>query len=824
MNIIGQDLKYATRTLAHSPGFAAAALISLALGIGANTAIFTLTNAVFLHSLPVKDPSRVLQVFTVDHATRTAAPNLSRTPMSYPNFVDFREQNQVFTSMAAFTQGGATLIGFGKPIQQAVFLVSANYFDVLGIRAAAGRIFRADEDRTQGANNVVVLSYSLAQRLFGSPNAAVGRKLDLNNTSYEVVGVAPPSFKGTFTIGPLDVLWVPLSMHSQIFSGIVEQLFNDRRFRFISALGRLRPGVNQPQALAALRTIASNLEAAYPRDNRGRTVETSLLNEAALGFLPRGQTTNAALALSAAVGFVLLIACANIANLSLARATKRSKEMGVRVALGATRGRLVRQLLTEAELLAITGGVLGIGIGWLGARALWAVRPAFLLQSDIDLRIDGRVLLFTAGLSVLTGLLFGIAPLFRVSSPDVAALLNSAVRGNVQGGSRNWVRSGLVVCEIALALIALAGAGLFIRSMQRAQQINLGFETQRLCIFTLDLASEHMTPEQGKQFERSVLERVRSVPGVASAAVATNAPLGGGFLQTTFREGDPVDSRAGVLALTVPVSSGYFETLRIPLLAGRPINDFDRTGSKKVAVISEAMAREMWPGQQAVGKRFHSSAGQTEMWEVVGVTKNTTVFQLGEKPQPVAYFAFDQSYQPTLVVHVRTSTNPELVLPSAMAAVQSLNRDLALLNPRTMRTVVEQALWAPHMAAALFGLFGVLSLILAVIGVYGVMAYIVLQRTTEIGVRMALGAHAADVLRMIVGQTLRLAGAGVLVGVAIALALTRLVANLLFDVSPHDPATYVTVAAVLAGTALLAALIPASRAARIDPVRALRQE
>lgn len=824
MSTLPQDLKYAGRALAHSPGFATAALISLGLGIGANTAIFTLTNAVFLHSLPVKEPSRVLELFTVDHATRTAAPNLTRTPVSYPNFLDFREQNNVFTGMAAYVQTGATLTGFGKPVQQAVFLVSANYFDLLGVQAATGRVFRADEDRTQGGNTVAVVSYTLAQRLFGSAAAAVGRRVDLNAISYDVVGVAPANFKGTLTIGPDDAVWVPLSMHGQIFSGVVEAFFNNRRFRIMSLFARLKPGITEGQALAAMRTIASNLESAYPKDNRGRTVEAALLNEAALGFLPRGQTTAAALALSAAVGFVLLIACANIANLSLARATKRSKEMGIRMALGAGRGRLIRQLLTEAELLAVAGGVLGIGIGWLGARILWAFRPAFLLQSDIDLRIDWRVFLFTAGVSLLTGLLFGIVPVFRASKPDLTAALNSTGRGNVQGGSRNTLRSALVVCEIALALVALAGAGLFIRSMQRAQQINLGFETQNLCLFDFDLASEHMSADEGRQFMRSAMEKVSAVPGVASVSIAGNGPLGGGFLQTMFHEGDPVESRTGVLALTVPVSSGYFETMRIPMLEGRTINSFDRAGSKRVAVISEAMARDMWPGQSAVGKRFHLATGVTDLCEVVGVAKNTTVFQVGEKPQPVAYFAFDQSYQPAAVMHIRTSVGPERALPAAMATVQSLNRDLALLNPRTMRTVVEQALWAPHMAAALFGLFGLLSLALAVIGVYGVMTYIVLQRTTEIGVRMALGAHSMEVLWLVLGQSLQLAAAGVVVGVCVALALTRLVANLLFGLSPHDAPTYLTVAVVLAGTALAAAGIPAWRAARIDPVRALRQE
>ncbi len=823
MSIFGQDLKYATRTLLHSPGFAAAALLSLGLGIGANTAIFTLTNAVFLHPLPVKDPSRVLELYTVDHATRTAAPNLTRTPMSYPNFVDFREQNKVFSGSAGFTQAGVTLTGFGKPLQQPAFLVSANYFEVLGVPAETGRMFRPDEDKTPGGNPVAVLSYTLAHRLFGSAAAAVGRTVNLNAVSYQVIGVAPPDFKGTLTVGAPDVLWLPLSMHAQVFPSFIDQFFHARRFRFLSAFGRLNPGITDGQALAALRTIAAGLESAYPADNRGRTVEMAPLSQAALGFLPRGQTTAAAIALSAAVGFVLLIACANIANLSLARATRRSREMGIRMALGAARGRLIRQLLTEAELLAICGGALGIGIGWLGARVLWAFRPAFLVRSEIDLHPDLRICLFTAGVSVLTGLLFGIVPVFRASVPDLTRILNSTGRGNIQGGARNRLRSGLVVCEMALALVALAGAGLFIRSMQRAQRINLGFDTRNLCLFGFDLSSEHMTPDHGRQFLRSVVEKVSSVPGVASASVAGSAPLGGGFLQTTFREGDPADARLGSLVLTFPVAPGYFDTLRIPLLEGRVINAFDRAASKPVVVISEAMARDMWPGQDALGKRIHFATA-TGMWEVVGVVKNTTVIQVGEKPQPVAYFAFDQNYQSTAVVLVRTSVDPGRILPAAMAAVQSLDRDLALLNPATMGTRIRQALWAPQMAAALFGLFGLLSMVLAVIGVYGVMAYIVLQRTTEIGIRMALGAHPSDVLRMVVGHSMRLAVAGIVVGLCAAFALTRLVTDLLFDVSPNDPETYAIVAAVLAATALLAGGVPAWRASRIDPVSALRQQ
>jgi predicted permease len=816
-----RDFRYAVRTLLRSPGFAVAAMLSLGVGIGANTAIFTLTNAVFLHPLPVREPARVLELYTIDHATRTTLANLRRTGLSLPNTVDIDAQNVVFSGVAAFAQAGVTLTGFSKPTQENAFVVTPNYFDVLGVRPAAGRAFDPHQSFTSGGLPEAVLSHGLARRLFGGDREALGRILNLNSVAYTAIGVAPAEFNGTLAVGPTDAVWLPLGMHSRIFSGPFETLFNERRFRPFSVFARLKPGMDERTAAANLATIAARLEAAYPKDNRGRTFETSSLAEAALGFAARGQTVAATAALSLAVGFVLLIACANLANLSLARATRRSREFGIRVALGAARGRLVRQLLSEAALLSVAGGILGIAIGKLGANILWAYRPGFLQQSQVDLTLDARVCLFTAGLSALSCVLFGVAPVFRASIPDVSKLLNSAGRGNVQGGGRSRLRALLVVAEIALALVALVGAGLFVRSMQRAQKIDLGFDTNNLLVAGFDLGSLQMSPEAGREFIRAVVQKTGSIPGVKSAAVAGAPPLNGGLLRTAFREGDAVDSRLGTLVLFQPISPSYFDTMHIPLIEGRNINGFDRAGSARVTVVSRSMARSIWPGQSAIGKRLRY-ATSPELYQVVGVVADAAQFSIGEQPQPVGYEPFDQSYQPFGVLHVRT--NGSNLLPAIQTAVQSLNPELALQNPGTVRDLIGQALWAPRMAAILFGVFGLMGTALAVIGVYGVMAYMVLQRTSEIGIRMAVGARPIEVVGMVIGQSMKMALAGIGIGVCGALALTRLLESLLFDVPPNDPATFGAVVSILAITALIAGAIPAWRASRIDPVAALRQE
>jgi predicted permease len=819
-----RDLKYGFRTLARSPGFTIVAILSLALGIGANTAIFTLTNAVFLNPLPVQDSARVIQLFTVDHATTTTIANLQRTPMSFLNYKDFRDQNNVVSGLAAYILTGVTLTGRGDPKPENGMLVSANYFDVLGVKPALGRTFFPDEDRSEGGNTVTVLSYSLWVQLFGADPAAIGKTLEFNSIPYTVIGIMPPAFKGTQTLANPELVWLPISMHAQALVGPLEALFNERRNRLISVFGRLKPGVGPVQAASALEAIAANLEREYPRANRGRTVELSSLAEAALGFLPRNQLVTAGIALTAVVALVLLIACVNLANLQLARSAKRTREMGIRTALGAGRSRLVRQLLTESLLVSLAGGGAGLLLGLGGSRLLWSFRPAGLNQNSLPVGLDWRVFLFTAGVTVFTGILFGLAPAIRTSVSSLAEILKAGGRGGSEAFARNKLRSVLVVGEVSLALISLTGAGLLIRSMDEMQKINPGFETRNLFVFDFDIGPQHFTREKGLAFLRTALDRAKSVPGVHSVALAVGRPLGGVFLATVLAEGQESDpNQRGTLTSIIAISPGYFDTMRIPLIEGRGFTDFDRQDSKHVAIVTEAMARHSWPGQNAIGKRFHFTV-DNDYREIVGVCANSVVLQIGEQPQPIAYMPLDQSYSSFAVLHVRTDANPAAVMPAVMKQVQSLNTNMALTNPNTVQELISLGLWAPRVAAALFGIFGLLGMVLASVGIYGVMAYMVAQRTNEIGLRMALGARPGDVSRLVVGQGMRLVVVGIVLGIGSGLAVTRLMGNLLFNVPTYDPLTFGAVSVLVGLVAFIAGWLPARRASRIDPVLALRQD
>jgi predicted permease len=827
MQTLWQDVRYAIRMLTKNAAFSVVAILSLALGIGANTTIFTVVNAVLLNPLPVKDISRVVEIDTVDTKTRVTAANAVKLGMSYMNFQDYARQKDLFSAMTCLVGPlPLTWSGGAEPRQIQGQMVSASYFDLLGLRPAAGRFFLPDEDTKPGGNNLAVLSYGMWTNKFGANPSAVGQVITLNATPYTIIGVAPHGFKGTFTFLNAEEVWIPVSMYPQVLAGFFKDNFNTRRFLATTVYGRLKDGVSMSSAEASLKTVASSLESAFPKDNGGRSVALTALADAAVGVNQRDQLTLAGGLMMGIVGLVLLIACVNLANLLLAQAASREKEISVRAAMGASRGRVIQQLLTESMVLAFLSALAGLAIAYAGRSILWSFRPPFIRDSDLDLGFDSHVLLFTLSVALLTAVLIGIVPAFKAARPNLIEVLKVGGRGNTVGWASSPFRSMLVVTEIALALVALIGAGLFIRSMQNAQRIDPGFESTNLFMFNFDLGALHYDEGRGQQFFRAAIERAKSSPGVESAAIADAPPLAGagGFARTVFPEGqDEASGYRGTLTQLNNITPNFFETLRIPLVSGREFNDADRATTNPVAIANEAMARHFWPNENVVGKRFHFF-GDPTLREIVGVVRNTVVNNIGEEPQPLAYLPLTQNYSPAAVLQVRTSGRPEALISTVRAQVQSLDNNLALTNVQTIEEVIGQALWAPRMGAAMLAVFGALALILAVIGVYGVLSYSVNQQTREIGIRIAMGAQTDGVLRLVVGQGMRLAAAGLVLGLLVAFAAMRLLGSLLFGVSAHDPLTFAGVSLVLALAAVLACYIPARRATKVDPIIALRYE
>jgi len=823
--IFQQDLRGGLRMLKKSPGFTFVAVLSLALGIGANTAIFTIINAVFLHPLPVEEPSRLAELFTRDTITFNANANFQLTGTSLPNYEDYRDQNTVFSGLATVTFPiPLNWGGQAEPQQLNASLVSGNFFDVLGVKPYRGRTFIPDGDKKIGGNPEVVLSYSLWARRFGSDEKFIGQTITLNGTPYTVVGIAPPGFKGIVSLGRPDLLWIPITMRDYVLTGQLKELESNRRFRWLSIVGRLKPQVDLAQARASMKTVAASLEKEYPRDNKGRTAELFSLNESALGINQRKQFSLAGGVLMSVVGLVLLIACVNLANLLLAQAAKREKELSIRAAMGAGRFRLVRQLLTESTVLSLLGGFAGLVVAYWGRNVLWSFRPPFLLDGSIDLSFDGRVLGFTLLISLFTGLIFGIIPAVKASGTDINEVLKTGGRGGALGWTHNRLRGLLVISEIALALVALVGSGLFLRSMQNAQQFNPGFESQNLLQMNFDLGALRYDPDHGQQFFRDAVERAKTVPGVVSASVSSNGVFGGGFAGTIFREGEQTDpNNRGTLVNFDDVTPGHFETMRIPLISGRDFTDFDREKTTRVAIINEAMAKAIWPGQEPLGKRF-AIVKEPELLQVIGVVGTAVIGQIGEDPQPIAYLPMRQQYSPFATLVARTNSNPEPMIGAVRAQVQQIDKNLAFTNAQTVQQILGQGLWAARMGAALLGLFGALALILASVGIYGVLAYSVAQRTSEIGLRMALGAQPRQVLALVLRQGMLLAAIGAALGIVVALPVARMAGNLLYGVSATDPITYAGITLLLMAVALLACYLPARRATRIDPLIALRVE
>jgi predicted permease len=815
------DLRFAIRLLLRSPILTLVAAFSLGLGIGANTLIFSLVNEVFLRPLPLQEPERLASVFTSDERNRQGLLG-SFLPTSRLNFEDYRQKNEVFESLAAHAGVGLSITGgTGEPEQVFGEIVTGNYFDVLGAPMRLGRGFTADEDGAPGASPVTVLSYGLWQRRFGGDPAMVGRAISVNGRAFTVVGVAAESFKGTNAIGGPQ-LWVPFSMYREVTSGFFREGWDSRRALLFNITGRLRPGVSLEQARANLSAIASALAVEYATDNRGRGAALLPLAEATINPGFRGVMVNAGALLMVVVGLVLLVACANVANLLLARAAARKQEIAVRLSLGASRGRLIRQLMIESLVLSLVGGATGLVVAMWARPALVAMRPPFLPDDALTATLDTTVLLFTAVIAIATGVLFGLAPALQFSRPDLATELKD--RSSVTGAATRHLtpRNALVVVQVALSLVALIGAGLFLRSLSAAQTIDPGFESSKLAVMSFNLTAQGLSMEAAAERQREILARVRALGGVERASYASFAALGGGgFLRSVFLEGqDVTDARAGRLVQINNISDGYFESMGIPILRGRDFSHRDTPQSPPVVIVNETMASRFWPDQDPVGKRFRFF-GQPALTEVVGVARDSKYNFIGEAAQPFIYQPLGQTPQPGVTLHVR-SANPEAVLGTVRSAVQQLEPNMPLVGVFTMQNLFDQALWAPRMGALLLAIFGSLALLLASIGVYGVMAYSVSQRTRELGIRLALGATIGEVRVMVFRQGILLIAVGVALGIAAAAGLSRLVANLLFDTNPVDPVTFTLIPLILVAVACLAIYLPARRASRVDPVVALK--
>ena len=811
MGSLGQDIRYGWRQLLKRPGFTALAILSMALGIGANTAIFSLVDTVLLRPLPVRDPS---QLIAVDGQLRNGT---EFTLQSYLNYKDYRDRNTVFSGLLAYRFVVASLSHNGINERVWGFDVSGNYFDGLGVKPALGRSFLAEEDQTPDSHPVVILSHACWQKRFAGDPAIVGQKILLNTHPFTVVGVAPKGFVGT-EVAYAPEFWVPMMMSKQIEPG--STWLDDRASDNLFVVGRLKPGTTVAQAKAQLDVVTEQMAKEHPKENAGRRV---LLMPPGL-FIPDIRNSIFAFSgLLAVVGaLVLLLACVNLANLLLARATERRKEIGIRLAVGASRSRLVRQLLTESVLLSVMGG----GVGLLFAIWTNQLVASIKLPTDIallfDLRIDWRVLVFTLVLSLLTGIAFSLIPALQSSKPDLVPALKD--ENSLAGFRRSRLRNALVIAQIALSLVLLISAGLIVRSLQAAQRMRPGFNPQNAIALSFDLGLQGYDDAKGRAFYRRVMDRAAAIPGVRSVAATDVLPLALDYSSNTvYIEGQPVRSKSEMpVVIPYSASPGFFETMGMPLRGRNFLPNEDKKDSR-VAVVNETFARRFFPGQDPIGKRYNHTGPNDPFWQIIGVVPDGKYNTLGEEPKAVVYRPlryFDGQF--TLIA--RTDGDPRVVLAALRRAVQELDPTLPIYDAKTLTEHMNIPLFPAKMAAGILASFGVLALLLAAVGIYGVMSYVVAGRTREIGLRMALGAQTADVLRLILRQGMLLAMIGTIIGLTIGLGGTHLLKTLLYGVSAADPVTFAIVTLLLGSVTFFACWLPALRAARVDPMNALRAE
>ena len=803
------DVRYGLRGLTRNRGFAAIALLSLALGIGANTTIFTLLNALFLRPLPVHEPERLAAIFTTDPR------NPGLLPVSYPNFQDYRDHNEVFSSVLLYAPLTVNLTGRGDPQLLMAQLVSANFFETLGVRPVVGRGFRAEDDVAPGAA-VAILSYGLWQRLFRGDPGVTGRSVELNGRPYAILGVAPEDFRGLTQLNAPEV-FLPFSVYAQAVPspGMVMQ----RRALLFSAVGRLRPGIGLGQAQSSLQILARQLEKLYPRENQGRSINLTSAQAAALNLRSRPMIARVGAVLMAMAGLVLLIACANVANLLLARGAARQKEIALRLAVGAGRPRLLRMLLTESVLIAVTGGLAGLLLARWGRDLLWALRPPMFNHAGFQLDLDLQVLAFTFAVSVGTGLLFGMAPALRATRTNLAVDLKERAASAVSFRRKLNPRSVLVMAQVALSVVALVGASLSLRSVRTAMVMDPGFDSPHLAIVAYNVTDQGYNEARGRDFHERAVQAAAAIPGVGSAALSRDLPFHVSSTRTVLLDGQEAQGRA---TLTSVVSPGYLQTLGIALAGGRDFTAMDTKSTPRVVIVNQTAANAFWPGQNPIGKRI-TFAGEGLPVEVIGVARTANYQALGEAPQALVYLSLVQYYFPTAVLYLRSAGDPAAVLGTVRTALQKLDHNF-LLQAETLETSTRDLLWAQRLAANLLGVFGALALLLSTIGIYGVISYNVRQRTREIGIRVALGATAADVQMMVVGDGVRMVAIGVLTGMVLAFAAAGQVSDLLFGADPRDVFTFTLVPSVLTLAAIVACWLPALRATAIPAAIALRDE
>jgi len=796
------DLRYALRQLIKAPGFTAVAILTLALGIGACTAIFSVVNVVLLRPLDYPEPDRVVNI------RETQLPKFPEFSVSPPNYLDWEKQTKSYEYLAAYTGSRVNLTGDGEPQQLIGIKATAHYFDVFGVKPALGRMFLPEED-AQGKNHVVVLSHGFWQRVFGGTRDIIGRSIQLNGEPYQVVGVAP--FVGIAS--KVDV-WMPMAFKP-------DETANDARGgHYINVAGRLKKGVTVAQARAELEVIAAQLAVQYPDPQKGWGIFMMPLPDYMVRDIKPVLYT-----LLGAVGCVLLIACANLANLLLARATARHREISIRAALGAGRGRLIRQLLTESVVLAIFGGAAGVLLARWGLDALLALAPTNLPRIT-EIHLDPGVLLFSLALSIVTGLLFGIAPAWLAARADVNEALKQGTRGSTEGGVRGRLRSALVVIEVTFALVLLGGAGLLARSFMQLAHVDPGFIPENATLLRLSLPQKKY-PEKDQQiaFANTLVERVKGLPGVQAVGITHSMPLVGDYVLGFNIEGRPAVDPADLPSTNYyAVTPDYFRAMGIRLIRGRVFTPQDDAKAPRVAIINETMARQFFPNEDPIGKRINITNGPDTWREIVGIVADIKQYSLDKATTAQSYEPFAQVPFTSLNVVIRTKGSPAALLGALRPAVYDVDKDQPIGTIRPLEEIMAESIARQRFAMLLLTVFSGVALVIAAIGIYGVMAYNVVQRTGEFGIRMALGAQQRDVLKLVLTQGGKLIGLGLVIGLLATLGASRAMGSMLFNTSAYDPLTLASITLLLGAVALVACFFPANRATKVNPIEALRAE